>query len=201
MVPRMTDHEQWARRLEATGAIQRGHFLLSSGLHSPQYVQCARALENPRDAVTLGEELVRRLESAKIDRVVSPPLGALLIGFEVARQLECPFIFPERTDDGSLRLRRGFSVRVGERVAVVEDVITTGRTTLEVVEMLRGLGADVVVLAAIVNRSGSLEVDGLPIESILSLSIPTYERETCPLCRAGIPLVKPGSRKQSEAST
>ena len=189
------------RLLEGTGALQSGHFLLSSGLHSPRYVQCAKAVEHPGDAETLAEEIARRLGSAGVECVLSPPLGGLIIGYEVARQLGCRFVFPERAENGEFHLRRGFCVEQGVRAAVVEDVITTGRTTRELVEMLRGIDANVVAVGAIVDRSGVGEIDGLPIGSVLTLSIPTYEPEVCPLCQAGVPIVKPGSRRESEAPT
>jgi len=189
--------ESWMDLLERTGALQHGHFQLSSGLHSAQYVQCARALEKPRDAATLGEELASRLAPARVNRVISPPLGALLIGYEVARHLGCRFAFPERTSTGSLRLRRGFTIRQGERIAVVEDVITTGGTTREVIAVATGLGGDVVSVAAIVDRSAEGAVAGRPIESIVALSIPTYPPAACPLCEAGERLIAPGSRTEA----
>jgi len=191
------NRESWTDLLERTGALQRGHFLLSSGRHSSEYVQCARALELPADAGALGEELAARLAPARVDRVVSPPLGALIIGYEVARHLGCPFVFPERTSTGHLQLRRGFSVRPGERVAIVEDVITTGGTTREVIALVDGLAAAVVGIGAIVDRSEMRNLDGLAIESILTLSIPTYMPSDCPLCAAGEPLVAPGSRNEA----
>lgn len=194
----MTEGRRWIELLKESGALQTGHFLLSSGLHSAQYVQCGRALENPANASALGAALARRLAGSNIDRVVSPPLGALLVGYEVARSLERPFLFPERTKDGGFSLRRGFAVRPGECLAVIEDVITTGRTTREVIELLRAYGSDVVALGAIVDRSEGDEIEGIPIVSLINLSIPTYEQGSCPLCAAGIPLVKPGSRTGSE---
>ena len=189
--------EFWMDLLRRTGALQSGHFQLSSGLHSAQYVQCARALEQPRDAAALGEELASRLAPARVDRVVSPPLGALLIGYEVARHLGCRFAFPERTATGRLRLRRGFAIRPGERIAVVEDVITTGGTTREVIALVGDLGGDVVGVGAIVDRSAEGTVAGLPIESIVTLSIPTYTPAACPLCEAGERLTSPGSRAEA----
>jgi len=194
----VTQENRWLALLQRTGALQTGHFLLSSGLHSPQYVQCARALEDPANAAALGAALARRLAAADVDRVASPPLGALLIGYEVARSLKRPFLFPERPDGGAFSLRRGFTLRPGDRVAVIEDVVTTGRTTSELIALLRAGGADVVALGAIVDRSETGAIDGLAIVSLVTLSIPTYERATCPLCAAGALLVKPGSRTESE---
>jgi len=180
--------------LRRTGALLSGHFVLSSGLHSPQYVQCALALERPPDAALFGRELARRLEEHGVDRVVSPPLGALLIGYEVARHLGCPFAFPERDASGAFALRRGFALHPGERVAVVEDVITTGRTTEELVDVLEELGGKVVAVGAIVDRSSTHRVRELRILSLVELAIPTYAQASCPLCAAGEAVAKPGSR-------
>jgi len=188
----MTDRERWIDRLEETGALQSGHFLLSSGRHSAQYIQCARVLERPVVAAEIGVALAEQLPG-RIDRIAAPPLGALLIGYEVARTLGVPFLFPERGADSGLALRRGFAVASGEHIAIVEDVITTGRTTGELVDLLEGLGAKVTAVAAIVDRSIDHAVRGRPIVSVLRLAIPTYAAEDCPLCAAA-PLTKPGSR-------
>jgi orotate phosphoribosyltransferase len=130
--------------------------------------------------------------------VVAPPLGGLLIGYEVARHLNVPFAFPERGPDGPFVLRRGFSLRPSERICVVEDVITTGRTTLELLEIIRRLGAQPVAVGAMVDRSDTHLVDGLPIHSLLRLEIPTFAPETCPLCQRDIPLRQPGSRDMKD---
>ena len=189
----MTDLRRWIDRLEETGALQSGHFLLSSGRHSAQYVQCARALEHPAVAAKIGAALAERLPPG-IDRIAAPPLGALLIGYEVARALGVPFMFPERAAGGHLVLRRGFAVAPGERIAIVEDVITTGRTTGELVDLLEQLGADVTAAAAIVDRSVDHTIRARPIVSVLRLVIPTYDAENCPLCADAVPITKPGSR-------
>jgi len=187
--------------LERTSALLTGHFLLSSGKHSEGYVQCARALEHPNDGAALGAELATRLAELGVERVVSPPLGALLIGYEVARGLGVPFSFPERADDGGFCFRRGFEIRPGERIAVVEDVITTGRTTAELLEAMSNLKAEVVALGAIVDRSSAHEVRGTPIVSLLRLQFPTYDAADCPLCESGDKPTKPGSRKDPEVKT
>jgi orotate phosphoribosyltransferase len=194
----VTGSGEWMALLERTGALLSGHFLLSSGLHSSRYVQCARALEDPADAEALGKGLARGLRKIRIDRVISPPLGALLIGYEVARALGRPFSFPERDGRGRFTLRRGFLVQPGERVLVVEDVITTGRTTRELIEHLVGVGADVVAVGAIVDRSMEHAVGGFPIRALVELDIPTYEPATCPHCLTGEPIEKPGSREERE---
>ena len=191
--------ERWIELLKRTGAMQEGHFLLSSGRHSGRYVQCARALEHPADAEALGRALGDEIEAAvdgAIDCVVSPPLGGILIGYEVARRLGGPFLFPERDEDGVFRLRRGFSLESGARVCVIEDVITTGRTTREVLDLVRRSGAEPVALGAIIDRSPEHAVDGIPLLSVLRLEIPTNAADNCPLCADGPPLVKPGSRRE-----
>ncbi len=191
----MKRNEDWLRLLESVGAVQNGHFLLSSGRHSERYIQCAKVLEDPQHATSVGAELARRM-AGDVDRVMSPPLGGILVGYEVARGLRRPFQFPERGADGLFQLRRGFSVHPGDRIAVVEDVVTTGRTTRELMNLIRGHGAEPVCLGAIVDRSESHEVDGFPIHALVRLEIPTYAYGECPLCARGIPISQPGSRKQ-----
>lgn len=186
----------WLALLESVGAVQSGHFLLSSGRHSERYIQCAKVLEDPEHAAAVGGELARRM-SRDVARVVSPPLGGILVGYEVARGLRRPFQFPERGADGLFQLRRGFSIHPGEPIAVVEDVITTGRTTRELMDLIRGYGAEPVCIGAIVDRSETHEVDGLPIHALVQLDIPTYGYRECPLCARGVPLSQPGSRKQA----
>ena len=190
----MAEHGGWEELLERTGALLSGHFELSSGLHSPTYVQCARALEDPVDAEALARGIAGSFADHEVDRVIAPPLGALLIGYEVARALGVAFTFPERDAEGRLLLRRGFSIAEGERILVVEDVITTGRTTHEVLELVAACGAKVAGVAAIVDRSSEHVLDGHPICALLRLEIPTFDPASCPLCREGIPLHKPGSR-------
>ncbi len=191
----MRDQERWIGLLKETGALVSGHFRLSSGWHSPQYVQCARLLETPRIAGRAGAALAAALPG-DIDRIASPPLGALLIGYEVARALGTPFVFPERGADGALVFRRGFAIERGERIAVVEDVITTGRTTEELLELLERHGAEIVGLAAIVDRSSANELRGRRIASLVRMSIPAYKASECPQCAEGLPSVKPGSRPE-----
>jgi orotate phosphoribosyltransferase len=186
----------WERRLAAAGALLRGHFLLSSGRHSPAYVQCARLLEDPRQARAAGEALAAKLARHQPQSVLSPALGALLIGHETAAALGVPFRFAERAGP-ALALRRGFALAPGERVAVVEDAVTTGRSTLETIELARAAGAEVVAIGAIIDRSGGAGPFGAtPFESLLALDLPTWAAADCPLCRdpAAGPAVKPGSR-------
>ena len=176
-----------------SGALLEGHFQLSSGLHSPGYLQCALVLQHPQEASLLGAEIAARASQLKPEIVVSPALGGVVIGQEVARGLNTRAIFVERRD-GTMALRRGFKLQLGERVLIVEDVVTTGRSTRETIEVVRGAGAQVVGVGAIVNRGGpavSLDVD---LQTLVSLSLPTYKPQDCPLCSNSEPLVQPGSR-------
>ena len=179
------------------GALLDGHFLLSSGLHSPRYLQCARVLMDPALATRLGGALADRLRAvlggAEPGAVVAPALGGVLVAHEVARAFGCRGLFTER-QDGMMTLRRGFTIEAGEQVVVVEDAITTGRSTREVTDAVTALGARVLAVGSLVDRSVG-EVDfGVPRCSLLRLDVPTYPAEACPLCAAGLPPVKPGSR-------
>ncbi len=184
----------WHELFVDRGALSEGHFLLSSGRHSPAYVQCAKVLERPADAEALGQTLAQRVAGLAVDRVVAPPMGGILIGYEVARALGVPFLFPERDESGALALRRGFSLPQGDRVVVVEDVVTTGLTTREVLQLVRTKGGTPVGLMALVDRSEEHHVDGLPVQAVLQLQFPTFSPEGCPLCADAVPLTKPGSR-------
>jgi orotate phosphoribosyltransferase len=180
------------------GALLEGHFLLSSGLHSPRYLQCARVLMDPDLATRLGAQLATRLLSLLADvrpvAVVAPALGGVLVAHEVARALSCLGLFTER-QDGVMTLRRGFALEAGAPVVVVEDVITTGGSTREVLDCVRGLGARVLAVGSLVDRGGGRRADlGLPRVSLLELEVPTWEASACPLCAAGGRPEKPGSR-------
>jgi len=176
-----------------TGAFLEGHFQLSSGLHSPKYLQCALVLQHPLHAEALGRALAAnvRFES---DVVVSPAMGGLIIGHEVARALGLRHIFAERDSERRMTLRRGFRVAPGERALIVEDVITTGGSTLEVAELLRGLGAQVAGAASIIDRSGGAADLGVPRVALATLAVEAWPPEQCPLCGQGVPVEKPGSR-------
>ena len=180
------------RRIEACGALLRGHFRLSSGLHSDQYVQCARLFQDPAYAEELGRMLAA-LAPAKADLVVSPALGGLLIGHETAKALGRPFLFTERAD-GAMALRRGFEVAPGQTFLVVEDVLTTGKSTREVLEAVRALGAVPVGALSVIDRGLSPDALGVPFASLVRLELRTFQPDDCALCREGLPLVKPGSR-------
>ena len=181
----------------ATGAYLTGHFRLTSGLHSPEYLQCALVLQHPRHAEDLGRQLADALatltQAEPISVVVSPAIGGLIIGHEVARALGARFIFAER-EGGRMTLRRGFDVTAGESAVVVEDVITTGGSTREVAELLRDRGARVLAAGSIMDRSGGQADVGVPRVSLETLSVAAYAPENCPLCAQSVPLVKPGSR-------
>jgi orotate phosphoribosyltransferase len=178
---------------EETGALLKGHFRLSSGLHSDTYLQCARLLMWPERADAAGRELAGKLREFEPRAVVSPALGGIVIGHETAAALAVPFLFAER-QDGAFLLRRGFHLAPGENTAVVEDVFTTGKSTREVIDLVEGMGARVVAAGSIVDRGlepGRLRV---PSRSLLHLSVPAWPAEQCPLCREGRPLETPGSR-------
>lgn len=180
--------------LEQTGALLTGHFRLSSGLHSANYVQCALLLEQPRNAKAIGEALATRLRALEVQRVVAPALGGVIIGYTVAEALGLPFVFTERKE-GQMTLRRGFRIGEGERVAIVEDVVTTGKSTRETADVIAKHGGRVIGFASILNRSGKanpFEPD--PYEALLALDFATYEESACPLCAGGVPLDAPGSR-------
>jgi len=178
----------------ATGAYLRGHFRLTSGLHSPEYLQCALVLQYPHHAERFGQLLAREFRKQDPSVVVSPAIGGLIIGHEVARALGTRFIFTERNLQGAMTLRRGFSVAPGETAVVVEDVITTGGSTKEVVDILRSAGARVMAAGSIIDRSGGAADVGVPRIALATLQVTAYREEECPLCRAGQPVEKPGSR-------
>ncbi len=184
--------------LESVGAVRHGHFQLSSGLHSATYVQCALVLQFPRHAERLGAALAAALGDVGAEVVVSPALGGVILGHEVARALGCRALFVERDSAGAMALRRGFTLRVGERVVVVEDVWTTGGSTREAMRVVERAGARVVAAGALVDRGEGFAAElrcSLPAHALLELHIPSYRPEECPLCRAGTPIEKPGSRR------
>ena len=178
-----------------SGALLEGHFTLSSGLHSPGYLQCALVLSRPKDAEAIGAAIGERCRSLGATLVLSPALSGIVIGHEVARALDVPALFAERVD-GKLTLRRGFSIGPADRVLVIEDVVTTGGSTRETMEVAREAGATIVGAAAIVDRSGGNLGLGVPFVALLSMALPTYVPDQCPLCAQGIEAVKPGSRNK-----
>jgi orotate phosphoribosyltransferase len=181
--------------LQETGAYLRGHFTLTSGLHSGEYLQCALLLQHPEIAERLGKELVAQLPPC--DLVASPALGGLIIGHEVARAVGRRFLFTERDASGRMTLRRGFTVQAGETAVVVEDVVTTGGSTREVIQVLQSLGARVAAAGSIVDRSGGRVDLGVPRVALVTLDVSSWNPADCPLCKQGIPVEKPGSRQSS----
>ena len=185
--------DQVIQKFKDTGALLEGHFVLSSGLHSPVYLQCAIALQRTTDAVEFGEALAAHLRDLSIETVASPAIGGIVIGYEVARQLGARFIWTER-EQGKMTLRRGFNVRDGERILVVEDVITTGGSTRDTIDTLPVAGAHVVAAASIIDRSGGKADVGVPRVSLATLNVAAVPSEECDSCKRGDKAVKPGSR-------
>ena len=182
-----------------TGAYLQGHFRLTSGLHSSEYLQCALVLQHPRYAEHLGRLLGNSLSALcqeTVAVVAAPALGGLIIGHEVARVLSARFIFTERDPSGKMTLRRGFTVTPGEIAVVVEDVITTGGSTQDVVGVLQAAGARVAAAGSIIDRSGGRASVAVPRTALAVVAATAWSPETCPLCRQGVPVIKPGSRPQ-----
>jgi orotate phosphoribosyltransferase len=187
--------EEVLKLFKDTEALLEGHFQLTSGLHSPQYFQCAKVLQYPQHAEALCREIAQHFKEIKIDVVISPALGGIVVGQEVARQLGARSVFAERAD-GMLQLRRGFEIQRGEQVLACEDVVTTGGSIGEVLGIVRKSRGSIVGAACIVDRTtGKTEDDqGEQLFSLLKMDVVTYKPEHCPLCRQNVPLVKPGSR-------
>jgi orotate phosphoribosyltransferase len=181
---------------QETGGLLEGHFQLTSGLHSPRYLQCALVLQHPQYAELIGRELAARFSGEQIDVVVAPAIGGIIVGHETARGIGARAMFTER-EAGVMRLRRGFRLNPDERVLVVEDVVTTGGSTRETIEASRQAGGVVIGAGSIVDRSGGAVEVGVPRESLLTLDVPTYDPSQCPLCKRGVPVTKPGSREVS----
>lgn len=205
----MMRQEEILRLFESVGAIRRGHFELSSGLHSGTYVQCALVLQFPRYAEMLGRALAAEFHDLRIDCVASPALGGMILGHEVARALShstdassggVRAVFVERDARGEMSLRRGFDIRDGEPVLVVEDVWTTGGSTSETMRVVEAVGGRVVGVGALIDRSGGQIEFPVRAEALLDLHIDSYEPEDCPLCRTGDAAVRPGSRFQRATS-
>lgn len=186
--------EDVIERFKSTGALLEGHFLLSSGLHSSVYLQCALVLQHPREAEEFGRSIADRYRSHKIELVAAPAIGGLIIGYEVARALGAKFIWTER-ENGAMTLRRGFTVSPGETTLVVEDVVTTGGSTRETVEALRKAGANVVGAASIIDRSAGDADVGVPRVALATLNVAAVDKASCDACKRGDEAIKPGSRK------
>ena len=189
----MTENEV-LKMFEKHNALLSGHFKLSSGLHSEKYLQCALVLQYPDIAERLSVELAKKFAKEKIDVVIGPALGGVTLAYEMARAMGVRGIFAER-QEGKMELRRGFSISSGEKVLVAEDVITTGGSTREVIELVRSLGGIVIGVATIVDRSQNRIDFGVTHEYLAKLDVRTFDPAACPLCKSNIPVVKPGSRK------
>jgi orotate phosphoribosyltransferase len=186
--------EEVIERFKRTGALLEGHFILSSGLHSTKYLQCALLLQHPSEAIAFGEAIAAHFQGQGIETVAAPAIGGIVVGYEVARQLGARFIWTER-EAGQMTLRRGFTVRTGEKVLVVEDVVTTGGSTRETVETLRGAGALVIGAASIIDRSSGRADVGVPRHALATLDVPSVAPSACEACARGEEAIKPGSRK------
>ena len=178
---------------QETGALLEGHFQLTSGSHSARYLQCALVLQHPEHAEFVGRALAARFSDDRVEAVIAPAIGGIIVAHETARAIGARALFTER-DDGVMTLRRGFRLSRGERVLVVEDVVTTGGSTRETIEAV--IGADGVVIGAgsLVDRSGGTVDLGVRRQSLLTLDVPSYDPSECPLCRQGVPSIKLGSR-------
>jgi orotate phosphoribosyltransferase len=177
--------------LKEVGALLEGHFLLSSGRHSNKYCQCAKLLQYPDKAEKVLSVAVEKLKNVEFDLVVGPAMGGIIVAYEIGRQTGKPAIFAERVD-GEMTLRRGFEIKPGEKVLITEDVVTTGKSSLEVAEVIKKCGGEVVGIACIVDRSSRKL--SYPVYSCAELEIESWEKDDCPLCREGITYIKPGSR-------
>lgn len=190
----MLTQEQITEIFKQTGAMLKGHFKLTSGKHSDQYFQCAQVLQYPNQCEALCSELARRLEGVEVETVIGPAMGGILVAYELARALGVRSLFAER-ENGAMALRRGFVIKPGEKVLVAEDVITTGGSVREVMEVVKYFGGEVVGVAVLVNRSGGTAEMGVRTEALINTSVITYDPDDCPLCKEGTPAVKPGSRQ------
>ena len=177
-----------------TKAILKGHFILSSGKHSSEYMQCAKVLEYPEYAKILCTELAKKFSNEKIDTVIAPAIGGIIVSYEVASALNVRSLFTERVEEKMI-LRRGFELKKDEKVLIVEDVITTGLSTNEVVKTIKGYGLHIVGVGCLVDRSKGKVAFGPRFESLIKVDIPAFDPKDCPLCKTGTPAIKPGSRK------
>ncbi len=186
--------EEVIEKFKAAGALLEGHFVLSSGLHSTKYLQCALVLQYPKEAEVFGRAIAEHFRDKNIQVVASPAIGGLIIGHEVARALGAKFLWTERAG-GVMRLRRGFLVKPAERTLVVEDVVTTGGSTRDTIEALRAAGANVIAAASIIDRSSGRADIGVPRVALALLDVPSFEPSVCEACARGEATIKPGSRK------
>ncbi|SNX52634.1 orotate phosphoribosyltransferase [Thermoanaerobacterium sp. RBIITD] len=188
------DKQEVLKILTELNVLNKGHFLLTSGRHSDTYLQCAKIFQYPKFSEIFSKEIAKKFNGVKIDIVIGPAIGGIIFAYEVARQLNAKALFAER-EEGIMKLRRGFEINPEDIVLVVEDVVTTGGSVKEVIELIKNMGANVVGVASVVDRSNGKVDFGIKFESVITLDVISYEKENCPLCKEGIPLVKPGSRQ------
>lgn len=182
--------------LKEAGVLLEGHFLLTSGRHSNKYLQCAKVFRNTKYSEELCSALAEQFRNDGVEVVIGPAMGAVQMAYEVSRGLHCENFFAERDKDGKMCLRRGFEVQPGQKVLLVEDVVTTGGSVREVLELVKAAGGDVVGIGSIVDRTGGKIDFGVPFKAVISMEVESYEPSECPLCQEGkIPVIKPGSRK------
>ncbi|MDF2672510.1 MAG: pyrE [Clostridiales bacterium] len=179
--------------LKEVDALLEGHFLLSSGKHSNRYCQCAKLMQYPDKAEKVLSVVVDKVKNIEFDVVLGPAMGGIIVAYEIGRQTGKPAIFTER-ENGVMSLRRGFEIKKGQKILITEDVVTTGKSSKETAEVIKALGGEVVGIACVVDRRNGYDV-GYPVYGCIELDIESYDKEECPLCKKGIPYVKPGSRK------
>jgi len=189
----MLNQDQALDLFRKSGALLEGHFVLTSGRHSDRYVQCAQVLKYPDYTALLCEEIASRFKEEKIDLVIGPAMGGILVAYETARHLGVMNLFAER-ENGKMTMRRGFTLQPGDKVLVVEDVVTTGGSVQEVIDLISNQGAVVVGVGVLVDRSGGKVDFGVRKEAVITMEVPSWEPEICPLCKEGSKAVKPGSR-------
>ncbi|MDY3778784.1 MAG: orotate phosphoribosyltransferase [Candidatus Limousia pullorum] len=192
----MISNERVIEILKEAGVLLEGHFRLTSGRHSNKYLQCAKIFRNTKYSEELCAALAEQFADEGVEVVIGPAMGAVQMAYEVSRHLKCENFFAEREADGKMALRRGFEVKPGMKVLLVEDVVTTGGSVKEVLELVKAAGADVVGIGSIVDRTGGKIDFGVPFKAVISVEVESWEPENCPLCKEGkLELVKPGSRK------
>jgi len=190
----MLSQERVLEILKEAGVLLEGHFLLTSGRHSNKYLQCAKIFQNAKYSEELCEDLAKLYKDSGVDVVIGPAIGAILISYEVSRHLGTPNIFAERDAAGVMALRRSFEITKGQKVLVVEDVVTTGGSVREVIALVKEAGGVVIGVGSIVDRTGGKVDFGVPFKAVLSVEVESFEPDKCPICANGIPVVKPGSR-------
>ncbi|MEZ4357660.1 MAG: orotate phosphoribosyltransferase [Eubacteriales bacterium] len=186
-------NEQKIKILKEIEVMLEGHFLLTSGRHSDKYMQCAKLFQYPKYAEMFAKDLCENFRNDKIDVVVGPAVGGIILAYEVSRQLDVKNVFAER-ENGEMCLRRGFEVLPGQNVLIVEDVVTTGGSVKEVISLMKELGANILGVGSVVDRSAGKTDFGYPFFAVLSMEVKSYAPEECPICKKNLPLVKPGSR-------